>query len=100
MGSKDASQCGRPACLNHGPMVEQPIELLSSFTYSRIYLIALSLVATLECKPHFSLPLWRRRHFSVSNQRKEERPPLQRTVVVVIVTSGFEEHPNAVDRLG
>ena len=66
--------------------VEQPIELLSGLTYLSKYPFNLSLVATLELTLHHPLPLRWRRHSIVSNQRKGERPPLQRPVVLAIVT--------------
>ena len=59
--------------------VEQPIELLSGLTYLSKYPFNLSLVATLELTLHHPLPLRWRRHSIVSNQRKGERPPLQRS---------------------
>ena len=55
------------------------------------------LVATLECDATFIyLPLRLRRHFNVSNQRKGERPPLQRPFVLegrnqIRLTSSVEQ---------
>ena len=44
-------------------------------------------MATLELTLHYPLPLRWQRHIHVSNQCKGERPPLQRPVVLTIVTS-------------
>ena len=43
-------------------------------------------MATLELTLHHPLPLRRRQHIHVSNQRKGERQLLQRPVVLAIVT--------------
>ena len=66
--------------------VEQPIELLYGLSYLCKYPINVSLVATLELTLHHPLPLRWRRLIHVSNQRKGVRPPLQRPVVLAIVT--------------
>ena len=66
--------------------VEQPFELLSGLTYYSICPINLSLVATLELTLYHPLPLRWRRLIHVSNQRNGVRPPLQRPVVLAIVT--------------
>ena len=66
--------------------VEQPIELLSGLTNLSKYPINFSLVATLELTLHHPLPLRWRRLIHVSNQRMGVRPPLQRSVVLAIVT--------------
>ena len=66
--------------------VEQPIELLSGLTYLSIHPVSLLLVATLELTLHHPFSLRWRRLIHVSNQRKGERPPLQRPGVLAIVT--------------
>ena len=66
--------------------VAQPIELLSGLTYYSMDPLSLLLVATLELTLHHPLPLRWRRLIHVSNQRKGERPPLQRPGVLAIVT--------------
>ena len=61
-------------------------QLTSNSPAGHIYPISLLLVATLECDATFiPFPLCWRQHFNVCNQRKGERPPQQRSVVLAFV---------------
>ena len=78
---KDASQCGRPARLNN----------LSSYSpgwlNNHLIRIIFNLWLRWSWRHIMPLPLRCQRHSIVSNQHRKERPPLQRPVVLTIVTS-------------